>query len=167
MLGRTSRRTSNIHAFVSLKCNISNAWMRWKEINDPAWIEDDFNGSIVANMSNVADMKVKLELHCNGKQEGKWSQIAFDNVKVRKYYYEEPNYYIGKETTAKSQISVQNNLIDIDESINVLDLIIVAMHFGSYERDENYDAAIDLNNDGVINVLDLIMLVHHINEGTI
>ena len=97
MLGRTSRRTSNIHSFVSLKCNISNAWMRWKEINDPAWIEDDFNGSIVANMSNVAGMKVKLELHCNGKQEGKWSQIAFDNVKVRKYYDEEPGYCIWDE----------------------------------------------------------------------
>jgi len=46
---------------------------------------------------NVADMKVKLELHCNGKQEGKWSQIAFDNVKVRKYYDEEPGYCIWDE----------------------------------------------------------------------
>jgi len=152
-----------------LKCNISNAWMRWKEINDPAWIEDDLNGSIAANMSNVATMKVKLELHCNGKQEGKWSQIAFDNVKVRKYYYEEPSYYIGKESNAKSQISMQDKPAsiknmheientNIDERTNVLGLIMIAMHFGSYEGDENYMKEADLNKDGVIDILDMIMV---------
>ncbi|MCD6572961.1 MAG: hypothetical protein J7K95_02565, partial [Thermoplasmata archaeon] len=48
-----------------------------------------------------------------------------------------------------------------DGHVNVLDLIIVAMHFGSHEGDENYDASVDLNNDGAINVLDLIMVAMH------
>jgi len=49
----------------------------------------------------------------------------------------------------------------MDNRVNVLDLIIVAMHFGSHSGEENYDAAIDLNNDGEINVLDLIMVAMH------
>ena len=96
ILGRTSRRTNNIHAFVSLGCNKSNAFMRWKEINDPGWIEDDFNDSIQTNMAGIASIKIKLELHCGGSKEGQWSQIAFDNLKLRKYHDPEPEYYIGK-----------------------------------------------------------------------
>ncbi|MCD6223050.1 MAG: DUF2341 domain-containing protein [Thermoplasmata archaeon] len=157
MLGRTSRRTSNIHAFVSLKCNMSNAWMRWKEIDDPAWIEDDFNGSIAVDMSNITSMKVKLELHCGGKQEGKWSQIAFDNVRVRKYYYEEPSYYIG-DAQHKS-ISIQaGDDANANKRVNVLDLIALAMHFGKHEGEDGYEASADLNRDGIIDVLDLIIL---------
>jgi len=96
ILGRTSRRTNNIHAFVSLGCNISNTFMRWKEINDPGWIEDDFNDSIQTNMTgSIASVKIKLELHCGGSKEGQWSQVAFDNLKLRKYHDPEPEYYIG------------------------------------------------------------------------
>ncbi|MCD6573792.1 MAG: hypothetical protein J7K95_06835, partial [Thermoplasmata archaeon] len=51
--------------------------------------------------------------------------------------------------------------INMDNRVNVLDLIIVAMHFGSHSGEENYDAAIDLNNDGEINVLDLIIVAMH------
>ncbi|KAA0002823.1 MAG: hypothetical protein FE044_02375 [Thermoplasmata archaeon] len=51
--------------------------------------------------------------------------------------------------------------INMDGRINVLDLIIVAMHFGSHEGEEGYDESVDLNNDGEINVLDLIIVAMH------
>ena len=51
-----------------------------------------------------------------------------------------------------------------DNTINVLDLIIVAMHFGSHEGEENYVAFVDLNNDGEINILDLIIVAMHFGE---
>jgi hypothetical protein len=48
--------------------------------------------------------------------------------------------------------------IDMSGNINVLDLIIVAMHFGSHEDEENYAKEADINNDGMINVLDMILV---------
>jgi len=48
-----------------------------------------------------------------------------------------------------------------DRRINVLDLIIVAMHFGSHEGEAGYDESVDLNNDGDINILDLIIVAMH------
>jgi len=51
--------------------------------------------------------------------------------------------------------------INMDGRINVLDLIIVAMHFGSHEGEAGYDESVDLNNDGEINVLDLIIVAMH------
>jgi len=48
--------------------------------------------------------------------------------------------------------------INMDGRINVLDLIIVAMHFGSHEGEAGYDESVDLNNDGDINILDLIIV---------
>ena len=49
----------------------------------------------------------------------------------------------------------------MDNHVNVLDLINVAMHFGTHEGEEGYDASVDLNNDGEINVLDLIIVAMH------
>ena len=48
-----------------------------------------------------------------------------------------------------------------DRKIDVLDLIIVAMHFGGYEGSTRYIKEADLNNDGVIDVLDLIIVAMH------
>lgn len=96
LLGGTSRRTLNIHADMGIGCDASDAWMNWTEINDPGWIEDDFNSSISTNMAGIASVKIKLELHCGGSSEGKWSQVAFDNVRLRKYHDPEPSYYIGQ-----------------------------------------------------------------------
>ena len=95
-LGRTSRRTHNIHSDVSLGCNASNAWMNWNEINDPGWVEDNFNGSIsTADFSGATSVKIRLELHCGGSSEGQWSQVAFDNVRLRKYHDSEPEHDPG------------------------------------------------------------------------
>ena len=97
LLGRTSRRTHNIHAEMGLGCNASYAWMNWSEINDPGWVEDDFNGSISTDaFSGATSVQIKLELHCGGSSEGHWSQVAFDNVRLRKYHDPEPFYYIGQ-----------------------------------------------------------------------
>ena len=51
--------------------------------------------------------------------------------------------------------------VNMDNHVNVLDLINVAMHFGTHEGEEGYDASVDLNNDGEINVLDLIIVAMH------
>jgi len=51
--------------------------------------------------------------------------------------------------------------INMDDHVNVLDLIMIAMHFGKHEGEEGYDKSVDLNNDGKINVLDLIIVAMH------
>ena len=48
-----------------------------------------------------------------------------------------------------------------DGDVNVLDLIVVAMHFGSHEGEAGYAKMADLNGDGEINVLDLIAVAMH------
>jgi len=51
-----------------------------------------------------------------------------------------------------------------DNIVNILDLIMVAVHFGTHEGEENYAKEADLNNDGVINILDLIIVAQHFGE---
>ena len=51
--------------------------------------------------------------------------------------------------------------INMDDRTNILDLIIVAMHFGKHTGEEGYDGSVDLNDDGKIDVLDLIMVAMH------
>ncbi len=51
--------------------------------------------------------------------------------------------------------------INMDNNVNVLDLIVVAQHFGSHKGEENYAREVDLNSDGEINVLDLIIVAMH------
>ena len=68
--------------------------MQWNEINDPGGMENCFNASLSTN-ANVASVKIRFELQCGGENEGKWSQIAFDNVRLRKHHDPGPYYYIG------------------------------------------------------------------------
>ena len=49
----------------------------------------------------------------------------------------------------------------MDGHVNVLDLIVIAMHFNAVEGSEEYTEEVDLNNDGEINVLDLIIVAMH------
>ncbi len=51
--------------------------------------------------------------------------------------------------------------LNVDGRVNILDLIMVAQHFGNHQDEENYDATVDLNNDDEINVLDLIIVAMH------
>ncbi len=51
--------------------------------------------------------------------------------------------------------------LDMNHHVNVLDLIIVAMHFGSHKGEAGYAKMADLNGDGEINVLDLIVVAMH------
>ena len=51
--------------------------------------------------------------------------------------------------------------INMDGHVNVLDLIVIAMHFNAVEGSEEYTEEVDLNNDGEINVLDLIIVAMH------
>ena len=98
LLGRTSRRTHNIHADMGIGCNASYAWMNWSEINDPGWLEDDFNGSISTTaFYGATSVQIKLGLHCGSSNEGKWSQVAFDNVRLRRCHDPEAAYYVGEE----------------------------------------------------------------------
>jgi len=41
---------------------------------------------------------------------------------------------------------------------------MIAQHFGSREGEAGYDASVDLNNDGEINILDLIIVAMHFEE---
>jgi len=54
--------------------------------------------------------------------------------------------------------------LNSDDTVNILDLIIVAVHFGSHEGEAGYDARVDLNNDNEINILDLIIVAMHFGE---
>lgn len=54
--------------------------------------------------------------------------------------------------------------VNADGTVNVLDLILVDMAFGSKPGDPNYNMYADVNRDGNINVLDMIIVSTHLGE---
>ena len=88
-----------------------------------------------------------------------------DGIGDTPYYIEKNEYdYYPLTMTYENYIESHSWDLNSDNVINVLDLIIVAMHFGSYNGDENYLKKADLNSDNVINVLDLIIVAMHFGE---
>ena len=53
--------------------------------------------------------------------------------------------------------------VNADGQVNVLDLILVARHFG---EKASATSNVDVNNDGVVSILDLIVVAQHMGEST-
>jgi len=77
-------------------------------------------------------------------------------------------YFYAKDVNGNGNTSVVMHFqiapkadLNNDSHVNVLDLIIIGMHFGSHKGDEKYMKEADLNNDGMINVLDMIIVAMH------
>jgi hypothetical protein len=51
-----------------------------------------------------------------------------------------------------------------DNTVNILDAITLANHYGTSRGDPGYWAAVDLNNDGTINILDAITFAYHFGQ---
>ncbi len=48
--------------------------------------------------------------------------------------------------------------VNLDDAVNILDVSIMALSYGSHAGDEKWNAKCDLNNDNVINILDLSLV---------
>jgi len=57
--------------------------------------------------------------------------------------------------------------LDGDRGVDILDLIIVAIAYGSTPVDPNWDERADLNNDGQVDLLDLIAVATHYGESCV
>ena len=83
------------------------------------------------------------------------------------------NFQLGSNTGEIIPAGVQNFIITVesqptwdvnaDGQVSVLDLILVARHFG---KDASANPQADVNRDGVINIQDLILVAQHLGEST-
>jgi len=51
-----------------------------------------------------------------------------------------------------------------DGIINIQDILIAALAFGSRPGDSNWNPHVDLNQDGIINILDLVIAAVHFGK---
>jgi thermitase len=56
--------------------------------------------------------------------------------------------------------------IDVNEDgmIDIVDIVIVALAFGSKPGDPNWNPYVDLNQDGIVDIVDLVMVALHFGE---
>jgi len=54
--------------------------------------------------------------------------------------------------------------INGDRTINILDIVLYVLAFGSKPGDPNWDPRVDINPDGIINVADLFAIATHFGE---
>ena len=104
---------------------------------------------------------------------GTFAKVTFKAKKEGVSHLNLSNVIVGDVNAQSVAIEIYNGSVEIiaypwdlnhDNTVNILDLIIVAMHFGSHEGEAGYDAGVDLNNDGDINILDLIIVAMHFGE---
>ncbi|MCD6474241.1 MAG: hypothetical protein J7K47_04980 [Thermoplasmata archaeon] len=137
---------SQIYAgFINITCNASdNVGVAeiWINITLP-------NGSYIN-----ASMK-----YCNGAY---YYNASFDLEGTYSFYLYAKDVNGNGNTSAVMHFQIATKAdINKDSHVNVLDLIIIGVHFGGQEGDERYIKEADLNNDGVINVLDMIIVAMH------
>jgi len=104
---------------------------------------------------------------------GTFAKVTFKAKKEGVSHLNLSNVIVGDVNAQSVAIEIYNGSVEIiaypwdlnhDNTVNILDLIIVAMHFGSHEGEAGYDAGVDLNNDKEINILDLIIVAMHFGE---
>jgi hypothetical protein len=54
--------------------------------------------------------------------------------------------------------------INSDEIVDIVDIVIVAIHFGAEEGEPEYEANADLNGDGTIDIVDIVIVAIHFGE---
>ena len=128
---------------------------------------DNINGSI----NNVYGIITIPEASISNA--GTFVTITFKAKEEGISYLNLSNVIVGDINGNPVAIKINNGSVKIvshpwdvnhDNVVNILDLIMVARHFGSHEGEENYAKDADLNGDGVINILDLIIIAKHFGE---
>jgi len=124
---------------------------------------DNINGKI----TGIAD----AALDGQATDKGSFAIITF-KVKGNQgiSYLNLTNVIVGDVNAQNVPIKINNGTVEIktcpydlngDGSVNILDMIIVAMHWLETPDDPNWNPKADINHDNVINVLDLILVGQH------
>ncbi len=131
------------------------------------------NGSIDNENGTIKDVYGAILGGGGVNNYGTFAKITFKAKKEGFSYLNLSDVVVGDANAQPVEVKINNGSVEIvarlwdlngDGTINVLDLIIVAMHFGATEGNGNYAKEADLNGDGVINVLDLIVVAMHFGE---
>jgi len=66
------------------------------------------------------------------------------------------------------RVSPSRLLTDLNEdgTVNILDIGIVALAFGTREGDENYDSIADLDKNGEVNIIDISVVAVDYGKNT-
>ena len=51
-----------------------------------------------------------------------------------------------------------NGIINNDEVVDIYDVVIVSIAFGSEPGDPNWNQAADINNDGIVDIYDVVIV---------
>jgi len=132
------------------------------------------NGSIDNVNGKINDMYgIIIMPGGNVSHAGTFARITFKAKKEGVSYLNLSDVTVGDANATAVAIEIYNGSVEIashpwdlnhDDAVNILDLIMIAQHFGSREGEAGYDASVDLNNDGEINILDLIIVAMHFEE---
>jgi hypothetical protein len=87
---------------------------------------------------------------------GKYSQTCSGNITLG-----EKKTFIAQASETSLTLHKKGD-VNVDGSVDVLDLIIVAKALGTYPGDPKYNPNVDINGDGDIDVLDLIWVAKYI-----
>ncbi|MCD6573242.1 MAG: right-handed parallel beta-helix repeat-containing protein, partial [Thermoplasmata archaeon] len=133
-----------------------------------------FNNGSIDNINGVINDVYGTIIVPEGiNHAGTFAKITFKAKKEGISYLNLSDVIVSDANATAVVIEIHNGSVEIsfhpwdlnnDKTVNVLDLIMVAMHFGSHEGEAGYDAGVDLNNDKEINILDLIIVAMHFGE---
>ena len=138
-----------------------NAFEGWSGDIAPWLIEIDNENGVIKGLFAYSPQ---------GVYEGVFARINFIGVAMGESNIELTNVIAGDENDIPVNIAIYNGSIEIvsypwdvnmDGSIDVLDMIIIAQHWMETPENPNWYKRADVNNDGVVNVLDLITVGQH------
>ncbi len=104
---------------------------------------------------------------------GKW-EWTLENMDVGYYeFYTIATDYLGNVEAAPPTPDTSCQIkqyppwdVNMDDSVDVLDMIIIAQHWMETPNSPNWYDRADVNGDGIVNVLDLIIVGQHFTSST-
>lgn len=132
---------------------------------------ENINVTAYCEANSIATQHVTLSSGNSTTATFTWNttDVPYGNYSISAYASPVPgeadtadNVYIDGSVRV---VRIQNSVdINGDGIVNVLEILIVALAFGSYLGHPNWNPIADLNQDGIINILDIVIIAVHFGE---
>jgi hypothetical protein len=158
----TAVSTSKTVVGQNYTCNVSAT------VENQGGYDETFNVTAYANQTAIGMQTVTLSAGNSTTINFTWNTTGFAFGVYT--LWAQAGQAVGETETGDNSFTngvvtiVHTGDVNADNKINIVDIVRVAIAFGSHPGDPNWDPNADINGNDVINILDIVAIAIHFGE---